>query len=150
MIIVFHFFFRPYFSVWTALRWLQQGCGDLSLSLSPSEQHPKATTRPQPTGKDPGTSPETPQNLSLTCWPNINLQLQAGPVHRVRGGRGCGRKKGQRGWVVGTAAKPGSRHCIKIINIGRKGGIAAIIAVIVPLRMRKWDYFLYIYISKEI
>lgn len=87
-------------------------------------------------GAGPGDPPRDPPDLSLTCWPNINLQLQAGSVHRVRGGRGCGRKRGQR--IVGTAAKRGSRHRTKIIiNIGRKGGIAVIFGVILPLRMRK-------------
>lgn len=44
---------------------------------------------------------------SLTRWPNVNLQLEAGPVHHVRGGRGCG--EAQRGDRSGPISEAASR-----------------------------------------
>lgn len=57
------------------------------------------------TGPPTQGSPRPPN--SLTCWPNINLQLQAGPVHHVWGGRGCGEAKGRGGGGFGgSVAQP--------------------------------------------
>lgn len=57
------------------------------------------------TGPPTQGSPRPPN--SLTCWPNINLQLQAGPVHHVRGGRSCGKAQGRGGGGFGgSVAQP--------------------------------------------
>lgn len=62
---------------------------------------PPATAGPPEPLPPPGT--QGPPS-SLTCWPNINLQLQAGSVHHVRGGRGCREAKGREGGGLGGAA----------------------------------------------